>query len=146
MTITRKIKIGKSFFHLFHHISYLSCEFENFWKKILIFFSKILKEIYFFFSRIEDNRLNWLASESSLQKSLLCFVCMESILPRASEASQLRNRKISYRKTKQIFFFSKFFYAEKQCSRQFWNAVEREPVILESSILPRAKRASSETT
>ena len=33
---------------------------------------------------------------------------------------------------------------EKQCSRQFWNAVERKPVKLESSILPRAKRASSE--
>ena len=45
-----------------------------------------------------------------------------------------------------IFFFSKFFYAEKQCSRQFWNAVEREPVKLESSILPGAKGASSETT
>ena len=27
-----------------------------------------------------------------------------------------------------IFFFLKFFYAEKQCGRQFWNAVEREPV------------------
>ena len=37
-------------------------------------------------------------------------------------------------------------YGKKQCSRQFWNAVEREPVKLESSILPRAKRASSETT
>ena len=36
-------------------------------------------------------------------------------------------------------FFLKFFYAEKQCGRQFWNAVEREPVKLESSILPRAK-------
>ena len=48
--------------------------------------------------------------------------------------------------SKSIFFFLKFFYAEKQCGRQFWNAVEREPVKLESSILPRAKRASSETT
>ena len=37
-------------------------------------------------------------------------------------------------------------YGKKQCSRQFWNAVERQPVKLESSILPRAKRASSETT
>ena len=45
-----------------------------------------------------------------------------------------------------ISLFLKIFYAEKQCSRQFWNAVEREPVRLESSILPRAKRASSETT
>jgi len=26
------------------------------------------------------------------------------------------------------FFFLKFFYAEKQCGRQLWNAVEREPV------------------
>ena len=44
-----------------------------------------------------------------------------------------------------FFFFLKFFYAEKQCGRQLWDAVEREPVRLESSILPRAKRASSET-
>ena len=27
-----------------------------------------------------------------------------------------------------LFFFLKFFYAEKQCGRQFWNAIEREPV------------------
>ena len=26
------------------------------------------------------------------------------------------------------FFFLQFFYAKKQCGRQFWNAVEREPV------------------
>ena len=42
--------------------------------------------------------------------------------------------------------YGKFrLWKKKQCSRQFWNAVEREPVKLETSILPRAKRASSET-
>ena len=40
--------------------------------------------------------------------------------------------------------FLKFFYAEKQCSRQFWNAVEREPLKLEFSILLRAKRATNQ--
>ena len=40
-----------------------------------------------------------------------------------------------------IFFFLKFFYAEKQCGRQFWNAVEREPV--ETRVLnPTASEAS----
>ena len=40
-----------------------------------------------------------------------------------------------------IFFFLKLFYAEKQCDRQFWNAVEREPV--ETRVLnPTASEAS----
>ena len=40
-----------------------------------------------------------------------------------------------------FFFFLKFFYAEKQCGRQFWNAVEREPV--ETRVLnPTASEAS----
>ena len=40
-----------------------------------------------------------------------------------------------------IFFFLKFFYVEKQCGRQFWNAVEREPV--ETRVLnPTASEAS----
>ena len=40
-----------------------------------------------------------------------------------------------------IFFFLKFFYAKKQCGRQFWNAVEREPV--ETRVLnPTASEAS----
>ena len=40
-----------------------------------------------------------------------------------------------------IFFFLKFFYAEKQCGRQFWNAVDREPV--ETRVLnPTASEAS----
>ena len=40
-----------------------------------------------------------------------------------------------------IFFFLKFFYAEKQCGRQFWNAFEREPV--ETRVLnPTASEAS----
>ena len=39
------------------------------------------------------------------------------------------------------FFFLKFFYAEKQCGRQFWNAVECEPV--ETTVLnPTASEAS----
>ena len=39
------------------------------------------------------------------------------------------------------FFFLKFFYAENQCGRQFWNAVEREPV--ETRVLnPTASEAS----
>ena len=62
--------------------------------------------------------------------------------PTTSEASYKAKQR-SYRKTKQILFFLKFFYAEKQCSRQFWNAIEREPVRLESSILARAKRATN---
>ena len=40
-----------------------------------------------------------------------------------------------------FFFFLKFFYAEKQCGRQFWNAVERKPV--ETRVLnPTASEAS----
>ena len=40
-----------------------------------------------------------------------------------------------------LFFFLQFFYAEKQCGRQFWNAVEREPI--ETRVLnPTASEAS----
>ena len=40
-------------------------------------------------------------------------------------------RNVLNRKINQISDFSNFYfssYAEKQCGRQFWNAVEREPV------------------
>ena len=40
-----------------------------------------------------------------------------------------------------FFFFLQFFYAEKQCGRQFWNVVEHEPV--ETRVLnPTASEAS----
>ena len=40
-----------------------------------------------------------------------------------------------------FFFFFSIFFAEKQCGRQFWNAVERKPV--ETRVLnPTASEAS----
>ena len=49
--------------------------------------------------------------------------------------------KMPNRQNVDNFFFLKIFYAEKQCGRQFWNAVEREPV--ETRVLnPTASEAS----
>ena len=38
--------------------------------------------------------------------------------------------KIHANQNPNFFFFSKFFYAKKQCGRQFWNAVRKKPPIL----------------
>ena len=86
---------------------------------------------------IENWGENWGNSGMSLSASLLKLE--SSILLRAKRASS----ETYLQKNEAIFFFSKFFYAEKHFCRQFWNAVECEPVKLESSILLRAKWASS---
>ena len=53
-------------------------------------------------------------------------------------AKQTKCRQIFYLS---IYFFLQFFYAEKQCGRQFWNAVEREPVETRA-LNPTASEAS----
>ena len=55
------------------------------------------------------------------------WVCRQNVDRQNFEQTKCRTDKMST-----IFFFNffflKFFYAEKKCGRQFWNAIEREPV------------------
>ena len=87
-----------------------------------------------------------------LQWISLNMVCRRNVDRQNVEQTKCRSDKMSNRqnvdrqnaektKCRQFFFFLKFFYAEKQCGRQFWNAVEREPV--ETRVLnPSASEAS----